>query len=216
MKTPFRFIVSLLIISITTLSTQAQTVFPGKQTIDKTEYLGLILNQNIPDKYLSKYWESYLSKAGKVKSKRSVYTIDKASLPGISSGPVQVTSEVSSKKDQSQVFMALSVGGQYVTNYSDETYKNAESILKEFSDYAAVLEEVRIADDQFTAAEKGYQKLLKENENTAKEIEKTDKKLIDLRGELEKKKVEASNSLIDLQNKQKALELVKSKVPVQK
>ena len=216
MKTQFRFIVLLVGLSITTLCTQAQTVFPGKQTIEKIEYLGLILNQNIPDKYLGKYWESYLSKAGKVKIRRSVYTIDKASLPTISSGPVQITSEVSSKKDQSQVFIALNVGGQYITNYSDETYKNAEAILKEFSDYAAVLEEVRIADEQFTNAEKGYQKLLKDNENTAKEIERTDKKLIELRDELEKKKVEASNSLIDLQNKQRALELVKSKVPVQK
>ena len=216
MKTPIRFIVSLLVLSITSPFTNAQTIFPGKQTIEKTEYLGLILNQNIADKYLSKYWESYLSRAGKVKSRRSVYTIDKASLPMISSGPVQVTSEVSSKKDQSQVFLALNVGGQYITNYSDETYKNAESILKEFSDYATVLEEVRVADEQFTEAEKGYQKLLKDNENTAREIEKTDKKLNELRSELEKKKADASNALRDLQNKQKALELVKAKVPVQK
>ncbi len=211
MKIQSRFALCLTLV-VTSLSLQAQTVFPGKQTIDKTEYLGLILSQNVPEKYLSKYWESYLGKFGKVKSRRSSFTIEKASLPAISNAPVQIISDISSKKSQSQVFMALNVDGQYITNYSDETYKSAESILKGFSDYAAGQEEVRIADELFTSTEKSYQKLLKENDNTAKEIEKTDKKLAELRSELEKKKVEASNALLDLQNKQKALELVKGKV----
>jgi hypothetical protein len=212
MKISLYAVTAFAILAMTSISANAQSVFPGKQTIDKTEYLGLILNQNVPEKYLSKYWEKYLEKYGKVKSRRSTYSIEKASLPTISSGPVQITSEVSSKKDQSQVFLALNVGGQYIANYSDDTYKNAESVLKEFSDYAAGQEELRIADETFTSAEKSYQKLLKENENTAREIEKTDKKLAELKSELEKKKAEASTSLIDLQNKQKAFELVKSKV----
>src|SRR4051812_20594609 len=109
-------IVTLLLGAVIRL--QAQTVFPGKQTIEKTEYLGLILNQKIPEKFLADYWQTYLGRFGKVKSHRSVYTIGKASLPTISSGPVEVTSEVSSKKDQSQVFIALNVGGQYIANYS--------------------------------------------------------------------------------------------------
>jgi hypothetical protein len=200
----------------TSVSVCAQSVFPSKKTIDKAEYLGLVLSQDIPEKYLEKYWEGYLERFGKVKSKRSVYRIEKAALLRISPAPVLLMSEVSSKKDQSEVFMALNINGQYIANYSVEMYKGAESILKEFSDYAAREEEVRQADELFTSAEKSYQRLLKDNDNTGREIEKTEKKLIELREELEKRKVEESNSLIDLQNKQRALEVVKNKVPSQK
>ncbi len=216
MKTKILMTISVLGAVLVSFSLHAQTVSPGKQTIDKTEYLGLNLNQNIPEKYLSNYWASYLEKFGKVKGKRSVYTIEKASIPSVSTGPVQVISQVSSSKDQSQVFMALNVGGQYIANYSDETYKNAETVLKDFSSYAGLREEIRVADESFTTAEKSYQKLTKENDNMAKDIEKTEKKLAELRSELVKKKQEADNSLVDLQNKQKALEIVKGRLPVQK
>lgn len=201
-----------VILSLTAVSLRAQSVSPGKQTIDKQEYFGLNLNQNISEKYLSKYWESYLDKFGKVKSKRGVYTIEKASVPSVSSAPVQLTSQINSGKDLSQVFLALYVNGQYVTNASDDSYKSAETILKDFADYASVREEARVADEIFVSSEKSYQKQTKENDNTAKEIEKTEKKLTEMRAELERKKLEAGNSLIDLQNKQKALEVAKSRV----
>jgi hypothetical protein len=211
MKISNKLILALILLQFTVGNLYAQTVYPGKQTIDKTEYLGIILNHKIAAKHLENYWQTYLSRFGKVKSKRSVYSISKASLPVLSTGPVEVISEVTSKKDLSQIFLALNVGGKYITDYNDSTYKNGEAILKSFSDYADLQEESRVANEAFVSAEKGYQKLLKENDNTTKEIEKTEKKLADLRVELEKKKQEASNTLIDLQNKQKVLDAAKSK-----
>ncbi len=211
MKLRIRSIIAVALL-LTTISLSAQTISPGKQTIDKQEYFGLNLNQNIAEKYLSKYWESYLDRFGKVKSKRGIYSIEKASIPSISNAPVQLTSHINSGKDLSQVFLALYVNGEYVTNASDETYKNAESILKDFSEYAGVREEARVADEIFTTSEKSYQKQIKDNDNTTKEIEKTEKKLIEMRAEMEKKKLEADNSLIDLQNKQKTLEAARSRV----
>lgn len=202
----------VMILSTISYSLHAQTVFPGKQTIDKKEYMGLIMSNSISEKYLSDYWESYLAKFGKVKGKRGVYTIASASIPSVSPNPVQVTSEVSSVKKQAQVFMALYVDGTYVTNYSDQTYKAAESVLKDFSDYAGKREDVRVADDAFTVAEKGHQKIQSKMEDNAKEIDRTEKKLVELRSELEKGKIDSQNSIVDLQNKQKALEAVKSKL----
>jgi chromosome segregation ATPase len=211
MNIKLRYILSAIAFSFVSVSLQAQSIFPGKQTIDKTEYLGLTLNQNIPDKQINNYWKSYIEKYGKVKNKKSVYTISKASIPSISNSPIDITSEVTSKKEQSQVFLALNVDGQYITNYTDQTYQKAEAILKEFSEYASKQEEVRVADESFSSSEKSYQKLQKENENLVKDIEKTEKKITELRSELEKKRAEADNALIDLQNKQKALELVKTR-----
>ena len=211
MKLHIRSIVLVAVLLVTT-NLYAQTISPGKATIDKQEYLGLNLNQNISEKYLSKYWESYLEKFGKVKNKRSVYTIDKAAITSVSSSPVTVTSQITSGKDLSQVFLALNVNGQYITASTDEGYKSAEQLLKDFADYASVREDARVADEVFTTSTKNYQKLQKDNDNTAKDIEKTEKKLTELKAELEKKKLEAGNSLVDLQNKQKSLEEAKSKI----
>jgi len=214
MKFKITYLITVLLLSITSLYTYGQSVFPGKQTIDKKEYLGLALSNSIPEKYLNNYWEAYLNKFGKVKGKRGVYTIEKAAVPSVSPNPVQVTSQVNSEqKNQSKVFMALYVDGNYVGNYSDQTYKAAESILKDFSDYASLREESRLADEAFTVAEKSYQKQQKDIEDKTKEIEKSEKKLAELRAEVEKGKTDSVQSLLDLQNKQKALETIKAKIP---
>lgn len=214
MKTLKRAFTLLVMFAITTLTfTHAQTVFPGKQTIDKKEYLGLVLGNSIPEKYLSDYWEAYLDKFGKVKGKRGNYTIAKAAIPSISANPIQLTSQVfSEQKNQSKVFMALYVDGTYVANYNDQTYKSAESILKDFSDYASIREEVRIADESFTTSEKSYQKLQKDMEEKIKEIERMEKKLDELRAEVERGKVDSQNAIVDLQNKQKSLEALKTRI----
>ena len=155
-------LIHTIVLAVTTLITanlHAQTIAPGKATLDKQEYLGLNLNQNISEKYLSKYWETYLEKFGKVKSKRSVYTIEKAAITSISASPVLVTSQITSGKDLSQVFLALNVNGQYITASTDEGYKSAEALLTDFADYARVREDARVADEVFTTSTKNYQKL---------------------------------------------------------
>lgn len=214
MKFRITYLFVIILTSAFSLHTYGQSVFPAKQTIDKKEFLGLALSNSVPEKYLSNYWETYLDKFGKVKGKRGVYTIEKAGMLSVSPNPVQLTSQVNSEqKNQSKVFMALYVDGSYVGNYSDQTYKAAESILKDFSGYASVREEARQADEAFTAAEKSYQKQQKDIEEKTKDIEKGEKKLAELRAEVEKGKTDSAQSLLDLQNKQKALETIKAKIP---
>ena len=211
MKQHIFSILFLCLLSCTT-ALQAQSISAGKQTLDKQEMFGLSLNENIAEKYLTKYWESYLDRFGKVKGKRGIYSIEKASVPSISNLPVQLSSQINSGKGFSQVFLALFADGQYVTEAQESRYQHAENILKDFSAYARVREEARVADEIFTTTEKNYQRQTKENETAAKEIEKTEKKLIEMRAELEQKKLETANSLVDLQNKQKNLEAAKSRI----
>jgi len=214
MKLKIASVFSIAVLSTISFYTTAQSVFPGKETIDKKEYSGLTLSQGIQDKYLSTYWENYLAKFGKVKGKKGTYSLDKAAVTILSPNPVQITSQVASvNKTLSKVFIALNVDGSYVTNDSDQSYRTAETILKDFSEYAASREQVRLADEVFTGAEKTHQKLQRDMEDKTKEIEKTEKKLTELRAELEKGKTDSQTSLLDLQNKQKALEAAKVKVP---
>jgi len=108
-----------------TCALQAQSISAGKQTLEKQEMFGLSLNENIAEKYLTKYWESYLDRFGKVKGKRSIYSIEKASVPSISNLPVQLSSQINSGKSFSQVFLALFADGQYVTEAQESKYQNA-------------------------------------------------------------------------------------------
>ena len=64
-----------------TCALQAQSISAGKQTLEKQEMFGLSLNENIAEKYLTKYWESYLDRFGKVKGKRSIYISKKHLFP---------------------------------------------------------------------------------------------------------------------------------------
>jgi hypothetical protein len=214
MKSKITSVLTIAALTVISFYTSAQSVFPGKETIDKKEFAGLTLSQGIPDKYLSTYWEDYLAKFGKVKGKKGLYTIEKAAVTILSPNPVQITSHVASvNKVLSKVFIALKVDGNFVTNENDQIYRTAENILKDFSEYAAIREEVRVADEAFTNTEKAYQKLQRDMEDKTKEIEKSEKKLIELRAELEKSKTDSQTSLLDLQNRQKALEAAKIKVP---
>ncbi|HEV7379393.1 MAG TPA: hypothetical protein VGN64_06345 [Dyadobacter sp.] len=208
---------AVALFAMLSVSVSAQSVFPGKETIDKKELSGLTLSQGIQDKYLSNYWESYLSKYGKVKGKKGIYSIEKAGITSISPNAVQLTSQVASvNKTLSKVFIALNADGSYVTSENEQSYKAAEQLLKDFSDYAAASEQVRLADEMFSTSEKNHQKLQKQIEETNKDIEKTEKKLTELRAELEKGKTDSQTSMLDLQNKQKALEAAKVKVPALK
>ena len=202
----------LALMGLTVFSAKSQTVSSGNQIIDKTEYSGLILTQNIQEKYLSSYWESYLDRFGKVKGRRGSFSIAKAAISSVSNSPVKLTSQVSSeRKDASKLFVALNVDGNFITS-SDRAYNGAESMLKDFSNYASAREEVRIADESFTNSEKSYQKLQRDIEDKIKEIDKTEKKLAEMRDEVEKERLESQKMLADLQNKQKTLESVKARV----
>ncbi|TDB67957.1 hypothetical protein [Arundinibacter roseus] len=191
----------------------AQNVFPGKQTIDKKEYFGLNLNSSISDRFLGNYWEDYLKKTGKTNSRRGVYTVDRATIPGITTSTAEVISQVSTSKNITQLFMALKIGDRFVANFTDSTYRAAEQFLKDFSGYAALRDDVRKAEEFYSLADKNHQRLQKDNERLTKEIERTQKRLEELAKEQETNKNDLAGSVIDMQAKQKDLEAAKAKVP---
>lgn len=206
-------IVLLVLTTFLAMPLLAQTVFPGKQTISKKEYFGLNLNTSIPDRYLGTYWEEYLNEIGKAKSRRGVYTVDKANLPGIADKDIEMTSQISTSRNVTQLFLAVNINGKFVSNFTDDTYKATEQFLKDFSSYAVARDEVRIAEEYYADAEKNHDRLQRDNERIIKEIERTQKKLEELAKEQETNKTDLAGSVIDLENKQKALELAKSRIP---
>lgn len=191
----------------------AQSVFPGKESINGKDYFGLNLNSSIPDRYLSAYWGEYLKTFGKTYIRRTVVSVDRANIPAIASEPVEVISQVSSAKNISHVFVAVKVGDRFVSNFTDSTYKATEEFLKTFATYATARDEVRQAEEFYAVADKNHKTLERDNERITKDIERTQKRLEDLKKEQEINKSDLAGSVIDLQNKQKDLEAAKARIP---
>ncbi len=195
---------------IATFST-AQTVSPARQTIDKTEMAGLNLATSIPEKYLKGYWTTYLSKYGKVRSKKGAHTLEKAYIPDISKNSLSLTSAVTSSRNISTVFLAVQDGGTFISSASDAGYMETEQFLKQFLTYATAQEELRLVKEDFSKTQDEQKKLVKEKDRLTKEIEKTEKELQKLRDELTKKDTELANYNTILENKQKGVKEVESK-----
>ncbi len=195
-------------------STQAQTVLPGKQDIDKSTFEGLYVTTKIEEKYLGQYWESYLKQYGKVSSSRGgVYRAPSASISSVSSSPINLSSQVSSKKGLSQVFIYLDLGnGSYITQ-GTKGYAEAESFLKKFAEDAILYDDARVAEEAMKESEKSFSKLTRKGESLKKDIEKTEKELANLKKDLEINQKDVATSQTDLETKKKVFEEAKAKVP---
>jgi len=208
----------ILIIAALALSSafglQAQTVLPGKQDIDKSSFEGLYVTTKIEEKYLGQYWEAYLKQYGKVSSSRGgVYRAPSAEISSISSSPINLSSQVSSKKGLSQVFIYLDLGnGSYVTQ-GTKGYAEAESFLKKFAEDAILYDDARVAEEAMKESEKVFSKLTRKGESLKKDIEKTEKELVNLKKDLEINQKDVATSQTDLESKKKVFEEAKAKIP---
>ena len=191
----------------------AQTVFPGKQTIDSKDYFGFNLTMGIMDRHLSDYWQDFLKPYGKATTKRGVVQVSGASIPSLSVRGVGITSQVSSQKGGARLFASFFADGRYIANFTDSLYRNTEVFLRDFATYANWREEVRKAEEFYAEANRNHQRLQRENDTTLKEIERTEKRLEDLRSKLETNKKDLAGSVLDLQEKQAAVEAVKNRAP---
>lgn len=192
----------------------AQTVLPGKQEIDKSSFEGLYVTTKIEEKYLGQYWEAYLKQYGKVSSSRGgVYRAASASIPSISSSPINLASQVSAKKGLSQVFIYLDLGnGSYVTQ-GTKGYAEAEAFLKKFAEDAILYDDARAAEEAMKEAEKNFSKLTRKGESLKKDIEKTEKELVNLKKDLELNQKDVATAQTDLETRKKAYEDAQAKVP---
>ncbi|TAE37332.1 MAG: hypothetical protein EAZ70_09025 [Runella slithyformis] len=212
MKT--KLIISTFCFFFASLAAFAQTTLPGKQEIDKTTFEGLYVTTKIDDKYLEKYWETYLKQYGKVSSSRgSVYRASGVSIPSISADPLNLASKVSSSKGISQVFIYIDLGnGSYVTQ-GTKGYAEAETFLKRFADDAILYDASRMAEEAMKDTEKSFNKLTRKGEGLKKDIEKTEKELANLKKDLEINQKDVATGQTDLETKKKAFDDAKAKIP---
>ena len=205
--------------------TYAQTVYAGENTVDKGKIAGLYLTLQGDGRQIEKEWEAQLQKYGRVSASRGTYRVPNASIPAISSEPINLVSTVKSSRTAATIFAAFDLGsGHYVTT-GGMGYSGAEELLKNFSSSTLYGQEVRVAQDGFDEAQKNHQKLVrngerlqhaieqnaKEKERLLKRIEDNDKELVQLQKDTETNKIDQEKALLELESRKSNVGAVKAK-----
>jgi hypothetical protein len=203
----------------------AQTVYAGESTVDKGKITGLYLTLQGDGKQIEKDWETQLQQYGRVSASRGTYRVPNASIPAISSEPINMVSTVKSSRTSATIFAAFDLGsGNYVTT-GGTGYSGAEALLKNFSGSTLYGQEVRVAQDGFDEAQKNHQKVVrngerlqraieqnaKEKERLLKRMDENDKELVQLQKDTETNKTEQEKALLELESRKSNVEAVKAK-----
>ncbi|UFH52618.1 hypothetical protein [Spirosoma sp. KNUC1025] len=224
MKTVAKFVLAFFLF-VSTLSSYAQTVYAGENTIDKTKLSGLYLTIQGDGKQIEKDWESQLQKYGRVSSSRGTYRVTNASIPAISPEPINLVSTVKSSRTSATIFTSYDLGNNNFVTTGSTGYSAAESLLKEFSNSSLYNQEVRLAQTSFDDAQKNHQKLVrkgeqlqrsieqnaKEKERLLKRIDDNAKELEQLQKDIETNKTDQANALTELDSRKSNVEAVKAK-----
>ena len=208
-----------------TVSTYAQTVYAGENTIDKAKVSGLYLTIQGDGKQIEKDWESQLQKYGRVSSSRGTYRVTNANIPAISPEPINLVSTVKSSRTSATIFTSYDLGnGNFVTT-GGTGYPAAEGLLKEFSNNALYNQEVQVAQSSFDDAQKNHQKMVrkgeqlqrsieqnaKEKERLLKRIDDNARELEQLQKDIETNKTDQVNAQTELDSRKSNVEAVKAK-----
>lgn len=221
------YLINTLICCLLTLPslTIAQTVYAGETTVDKAKLPGLYLTLQGDGKQIEKDWETQLQTFGRTTSSRGTYRVPNASIPSISSEPINLISTVKSSRTSATIFASFDLGnGNYVTP-GGTGYSAAETLLKSFSDNTLYGQEVRMAESSFDEAQKNHQKLVKngerllreidqnakEKERLLKRIDENAKQLEQLNKDIATNKTEQETALTELESRKKNVEAVKAK-----
>src|SRR6218665_3401975 len=151
----------LLLALFVTQTLFAQTILSGSELFGKDRKDGFYMTLSIEKKFIEKDWPLFLAKYGSVAQNREVYNIASASIPDLTSEPVNLmTKIISDQKTKTKVFASFDVGGTPVSTGSSSYYE-VEKFFKEFYTYAMQNEDVRLAERDAGESEKNYARVEK-------------------------------------------------------
>ncbi|OIN56864.1 hypothetical protein [Arsenicibacter rosenii] len=204
---------------------QAQAVYAGEQAVEKVNLQGYFLTITADSKQLEKEWEAQLRTFGRVNTARGVYRVTNADIPSVSTDPLNLTSQLKSSRGSSTLFVAFDLGSGNFIKPGNGNSAAAEQLLKDFAAQVQYNQEVRTAETALDDAQKNHQKMVrngerlqrdldrnkKEKETLLRRIDENAKELDQLLKDTETNKTDQSNALTEMENKKKALEVVKTK-----
>ena len=224
MKAIVCFITTFLL-TIAATGIHAQTVYAGESTIEKTKTSGLYLTLQGDGKQIEKDWEEQLKTYGRLTASRGLYRVPNADIPAVSPEPINLMSTVKSARTSATIFAAFDLGSGNFVRTGGTGYSAAEQLLKDFASKSVLGQEVRLAEGSFDEAQKNHQKAVrngerlqreielnaKEKERLLKRIDDNTKELEQFQKDVETNKTDQANALMELENRKKNIEAVKTK-----
>ncbi|MBA4849735.1 hypothetical protein [Emticicia sp. BO119] len=216
---------TLLIVLYMSQGLYAQTILSGSELFGKDRKDGFYMTLSVEKKFIEKDWPLFLAKYGSISQNRDVYNIASASIPDLTSEPVNLlTKIISDQKSKTKVFASFDIGGTPVSG-SSGSYYEVEKFMKEFYNYAMQNEDVRLAERDAGESQKNFDRVEKTGKRIARDIERNKREKETLLRKIEENKVELEklleeeiankqdleNAKIALEEKQKSLSTVKTK-----
>lgn len=207
------------------LSSRAQTVYAGEQTIDRVKLPGLFLTVPIDEKTAANEWQQELRTYGRPSESRGVYRVSNADIRALSTEPINMVSQVKGNKTSTTIFVSFDLGSGNFVRTGDGNYNAAETLLKDFATKALFNNEVRGAESGLSESQKNHQKLVqkgerlqrdmernkREKEKLLRSMEENAKELEQLTKDVDINKVDQTNALNEMEVKKKNVESVKAK-----
>jgi hypothetical protein len=220
------------IILLVSLQVNAQKVIVTEHelTIDNVSRKGMSTTILLEQEITEKSWLKKLKEFGKVDAQKNVYTVDIATILGISSTPVRIISTINQSDKGSKVFWSIEIGKAYVSTKDDPAkYSTAEKILHDF----AVMVYREDINDQIKDAEKVLLQTVKVQEkkvklgtdlvnkverngqqkiNLEQKLKENAAELVQLHKDIEQNKLDQAASVIEVDKVKNAVEAVKAKL----
>ncbi len=220
-----RTLLTISLMMLLCVGAQAQTVYAGEQTIEKTKLAGLFLTVPIDEKTATTEWEQELRTYGRSSESRGVYRVSTADIRAVSPEPINLVSQVKGNKTSTTIFVSFDLGSGNFVKAGDTSYNAAETLLKDFAAKALYNNEVRGAESGLSESQKNHQKLVQKGERLQRDMERNkrekerllrsiadnEKELEQLTKDIEVNKVDQTNALTDMDVKKKNVETVKAK-----
>ena len=154
------------VLAIVNFSTaQTVSVQASERSVDKIPHKGMSITLELEKKFVEKLWKKRLKDfGGKSSGLKGATVIEGASITDVASTPVKVMTKVTGGKGNVEVWWALDLGTEWVTQNSS-SYGSASKILKDFG-MSAYRQDIT---EQIADAEKEYEKTVKNYDNTVKD-----------------------------------------------
>lgn len=215
----------LIVVVFATNGLFAQTILSGSELFGKDRKQGFYMTLGIEKKYIEKDWPMFIGKYGGISQSRETYNIASASIPDLTSEPVNLmTKIINDKKTVTRIFASFDIGGTEVSN-SSSNYYEVEKLMKEFYTFAMHNEDVRLAERDAGESEKNLSRVEKTGKQIARNIERNKREKETLLRKIEENKKELEQLLQDeiankedlehakvaLEEKKKSLSTVKTR-----
>lgn len=199
------------------LLAQKINVQETNKTIDDINRTGLAVIIDADNKDVDKAWKKRLKDFGKVSSSRNTYTVEGAEIPGVTSNPGMVYSLVDKEKGGTVVFWAIDLGTEFVTSNgrTSGAYSSARQILYDFAASVyrdKISEEIEDAEKALGKTTKDYEKVVKEGEDLADDLEDNKEEKLDLEQKLKENAQEKVQLEKDIEQNKKNQQQAKQEV----